>query len=92
MAVQPPATPPTPDEKLLRAHTRDPHSNWGKMPPGKPAPTDGDPGYTNIGSHAPAPVNPRKLAIHQAGMNGVKPPGGPKGGNAPIPAKQPKGR
>jgi hypothetical protein len=56
-----------------------------------PAPK-GDAAYTNIGSHEKVGPSPHKQAIADAGMKGERAPGGPRGPNAPIPAKKPKGR
>jgi hypothetical protein len=91
MASQPPPTPPTADEKLQRAGTQSGPSKWGRM--GNPPASNpyGDAAYTNIGSHEKAALNPRKVAIHAAGEKGIKPPGGPRGMNAPLPSK-PKGK
>jgi hypothetical protein len=91
MATQPPAKPPTADEKLLRAGTQSGPSKWGSMGAPSPASPYGDAAWTNIGSHERAPPSARKVAVHAAGEKGVKPPGGPRGMNAP-PASKPKGK
>jgi hypothetical protein len=91
MIRQPPPTPLTPDEKLLRAGTQSGPTKWGRMGTPPPANPYGDAAYTNIGSHEREPPSARKLAVHAAGEKGIKPPGGPRGMNAP-PASKPKGR
>jgi hypothetical protein len=89
MAIEPMQTP---EQRKALAEARNSHTKWGDARGTMGTDPRGDSAYRLIGSHERAPPDPRKVAIREAGKRGLPAPGGPKGMNAPLPAKQPKGR
>jgi hypothetical protein len=81
MSKQPPAPPPAGGY----AHG----TAWGHgYNPSATTTPGGDKAWTGIGSHERVGMSPSKAAIAQAGEKGIKPPGGPKGMNAPPKGKR----
>jgi hypothetical protein len=70
-------------------HTRHHESAWGKMDAAsaKNATGRGDPTYTQIGSHGPAPAKPLQPGASEGNPKGFKPAGAP----SPRVAAQPAG-